>query len=61
MNTWNSALLCLLILLNIKPSTAYTQKIKSIDSFIESIQNRYEIPGVALAVIKDHKVIHQNY
>ena len=56
MNTWNSAFLCLLIFLSIKPSTAYAQKIKSIDSFIESIRNRYEIPGVALAVLKDKNV-----
>ena len=61
MNTWNSAFICLFIFLNIKPSTAYAQKIKAIDSYVESIRNRYEIPGVALAVIKDQKVIHQNY
>lgn len=46
--------------LAISSSAQNNSKLK-IDNYIAEIQKQYKIPGVALAVIKDGKVIHKNY
>ena len=60
-NTKRIAIILILVSLFVGASIAKTASNKEIDSYVQRTMKQHQIPGVALAVIKDGRVIHRNY
>ena len=60
-NTKQIVLIAILVSLLASVSFAKTKKNKKVDRYIKTTMQQHQIPGVALAVIKNGKVIHENY
>ncbi len=55
-----SLILCLLLLwqTTAHAQTSATEPLKNIDAYIEKAMNEWQIPGLAIAVVKDDKIIY---
>ncbi|NHF58409.1 serine hydrolase [Flavobacteriaceae bacterium TP-CH-4] len=62
MNWISSFLVLFFITSSIKPQSNSNKPLdKQLDMYLKTIAERYEIPGMALAVVRDGSVIHEKY
>jgi CubicO group peptidase (beta-lactamase class C family) len=56
-------ILFIMILLNVSVVNAQsnTKHINAIDTYVAQVKKQYAIDGIALAIIKDGEIIHENY
>ncbi|MGH7455326.1 MAG: serine hydrolase domain-containing protein, partial [bacterium] len=53
----NIVLFALAFLLNAPFASAQTGAPKDLDAYVERVRKEFEVPGIALAIVKDGKVI----
>lgn len=53
-----SAVLLIIVLLYLSPAHAQIMKSNEIDALVENVLKTFDVPGIAVAVVKDGKIIH---